>query len=105
MADYTYSVYVIRLDPAVLERKKFRDRNPHYLEGKPCAYVGMTSCSIDDRFAQHRRGYKANRYARQFGQHLVRRRCLLGLDRATAEKEELRLAETLRRRGWAVWQG
>ena len=100
-----YNVYVIRLSEAVLKKKKFRDRNPGYLDGLPCVYVGMTSCTIEERFAQHRSGYKANKYAREFGRFLLPKRCLLGLDRATAEREEVRLAAYLRGQGWAVWQG
>ena len=36
----TYSIYVIELDKGVLERKKFRECNPTYQDGKPCVYVG-----------------------------------------------------------------
>ena len=100
-----YNVYVIRLSEAVLKKKKFRDRNPGYLEGLPCVYVGMTSCTIEERFRQHRTGYKSNKYAQEFGRFLLPKRCLLGLDRATAEREEVRLAAYLRGQGWAVWQG
>lgn len=38
----------------------------------------MTSSTIDERFAQHRSGYNANRYAREYGLYLLRKRCRSG---------------------------
>lgn len=35
-------LYVIRLDDAVLNKKKFMDSNPRYQPGKPCYYVGAS---------------------------------------------------------------
>ena len=37
-----YSLYVIRLDPKVLEVPKFVAANADHDEKKPCVYVGMT---------------------------------------------------------------
>ena len=100
-------LYVIALDKAVLERKKFRERNPDYIEGKPCSYVGITGRDPDIRYAQHKDNYKANRYARDFGTHLQRRHCAnLGpISWDEAEKLEREKAAALREKGWAVWQG
>ncbi len=36
----THRVYVNEFDPAVLEEKRFRERNPHCRPGVPCVYVG-----------------------------------------------------------------
>ena len=38
-----YYVYVINLKKDVLNIKKFKDKNPDYIEGKPCVYVGQVS--------------------------------------------------------------
>ena len=54
------NLYVIRLDHAVLQKRKFRERNPHYrprliaLFRKPCVYVGFTSHDPAVRFEQHK---------------------------------------------------
>ena len=54
----THNIYVIELDKEVLEKKKFRDANPDYKEGKPCVYVGMTSKTPEERFQLHKEGYR-----------------------------------------------
>jgi hypothetical protein len=54
----THRVYVIELDPAVLEEKRFRERNPQHRPGVPCVYVGMTGLTVEQRFENHRRGHK-----------------------------------------------
>ncbi len=66
-----HHVYVIELDPAVLRDRRFRARNPHYVEGMPCVYVGMTGLPVQRRFANHLEGYKSNRYAHQYGVRLL----------------------------------
>ena len=38
-----YYVYVINLDKEILKIKKFKDKNPDYVEGKPCVYVWTVS--------------------------------------------------------------
>ena len=64
-------VYVIRLDIGVSHSRKFRGDNPYYLDGSPCCYVGMTSSPPDVRFEQHRKDYKACRFAKEFGLELI----------------------------------
>ncbi len=49
-------VYVIKLDPAVLAHRKFRDDNPNYQAGKECYYVGMTSSTPEERYKPHKAG-------------------------------------------------
>lgn len=102
-----FSVYVVRLDPAVLDVKKYRDKNPEYVDGKPCVYVGRTGLTPDERFENHRRNYKANRFVRDFGQYLMRKKFerLNPMTFDKAKKTEVELAERFRRKGWAVWQG
>ena len=55
------NLYVIRLDKAVLQRRKFREVNPDYRWWKPCVYVGVTALDPQDRFKQHKASRKASR--------------------------------------------
>ena len=103
-----FYVYVIGLDKEVLNNKKFLERNPNYVEGKPCVYVGQSARPPEERYAQHREGYKANRFARDFGRYL-KPRLFEGINplssREEAEAEEEVLALKLQKRGYAVWWG
>ncbi len=91
-----------------MEESRFKAVNPDWKPDKPCVYVGSTAHSPEDRFQQHRDGYKANRFARDYGTRLRQRlaNSLQGLaTRDEAEEEERQLAERLREKGYAVWQG
>ena len=104
--DRRFHVYVIELDRAVLNNRKFAKANPDHDPEKACLYVGMTGKSPDERFAQHKAGYRASRYPREFGRWL-RRRLYERFNPMTYEEacaKEVELAEDLRRRGFAVWQ-
>ncbi|WP_419950528.1 hypothetical protein [Candidatus Palauibacter sp.] len=100
------NLYVIWLDPAVLELKRFRNENPGYRQGKPCSYVGVTSHPPEIRFKQHIDGIKASRIVTRFGKRLQWKQFkrLNPIPAAEAEKRERALAEKLRRKGWGVWQ-
>lgn len=103
-----FYVYVIGLDKEVLNNKKFLERNPNYVEGKPCVYVGQSAHPPEKRFANHKSGHKQNNYARDYGLYLQPR---LYKDinplctREEAEAEEEALALRLQKRGYAVWWG
>ena len=99
------NLYVIRLDDAVLRKRKFRERNPGYQPGKPCVYVGQTSLDPDIRFQQHKEGYKSSRIAKKYGKYLMRKRYerLNPVPAAEAEDQEKALAATLQRKGYGVW--
>ena len=56
------------------------------------------------RYEQHKRGYKANRFARRFGMYVRAKRCRAGLTWEQAVQAEVAVAERLRGKGWAVWQ-
>ena len=101
-----HNVYVVRLDDAVLHEKKFRDANPDRVAGRPCVYVGMSGLTPDQRFQNHKAGIKANRYVKRYGLHLMRPlyRHLNPMSYQQAVEWEVELAESLRRRGYAVWQ-
>ena len=62
-----YYVYVIRLDKAVLKSRKFRLRNSDVKIDLPCFYVGQSCHSPETRFWQHKKGYKGNRFVKEFG--------------------------------------
>ncbi len=102
----SHNIYVVRLHQDVLKSKKFRDENPDYDPKKPCVYVGLTGLRPEERLQNHKSGYKACKFVKKFGQGLIpdlyehynpmpyRRACVM----------ERKLAERLRRRGYAVWQ-
>jgi hypothetical protein len=101
-----YRIYVIRLESEVRKAKRFRVANPSAREDAECLYVGMTICSAEERFAQHKRGYKACAFVRKYGQELASELFpgseLLPLE--DAKKLEVDHAEYLRGQGYAVWQ-
>jgi hypothetical protein len=101
-----YSIYVIELDPSILKLRKFKDKNPNYKKGKPCVYVGMTYRTPEERFEQHRRGYKSSRYVKKYGIRLKPRlyESHNPMTRENAEEMEVEKARRLRNRGYAVWQ-
>ena len=103
-----YSVYVIELDPAVRQVQKFRNRNPRMNPLIPCFYVGSTWQTPDQRFDQHKQGYKSNRYAKRFGLQLrpdIFESYNPIPSRKDAEELEEYLANRLRAQGHGVWQG
>jgi len=101
-----YYVYVIRLDDAVLKSRKFRLRNPDMIPGLPCFYVGQSCHSPEIRFWHHKKGYKGNRFAKEFGLGLCPR-LFESLNPVGTRKEaeiiEARLTESLRIKGHGVW--
>lgn len=102
----TCRIYVIRLDPEVRKAKRFRDANPSALENAECLYVGMTACSAEERFKQQMEGYKAcslvTKHGLALASELFPKEELLSFE--AAKKLEVDHAESLRKRGYAVWQ-
>ena len=100
------NIYVIQLDPSVLEKRAFKEKNPNYQSGKDCLYVGTSIYPPEKRFAQHKAGEGANRYAKKYGLKLLpelyRDRPILTAN--NYDEEERAYAEELRRQGHAVWQ-
>lgn len=108
-----YTVYVIELSRKVYtENGKFRAANPQFNGVLECLYVGMTSKTPQERFAQHRTGYR-NAKGHKLSANIVERYGLylrpslyqhIGpLSRAEALDVEKGLALELRRKGYAVW--
>ena len=101
-----YYVYVIELDTQVAEFRKFRQKNPKYIKGNGCVYVGQSSREPTLRFEQHKEAYKSNKYAREYG---IRLRPELYEKynpiptRKDAEEIEEMLGKQLRKQGIGVW--
>jgi len=104
---YHHNVYVIELDKAVLKEAKFRRANPDYDLSKPCVYVGMTGLTVQQRFANHRKGIKSNRFAHRYGIRLLPElyECFNPMPYEGAREMEVELAVGLREEGYGVWQG
>lgn len=106
MCQYHYRVYIIELKKTVLEGRRFLERNPQYEEGKPCVYVGSTGKTVEQRFEEHRVGYKANRYAKKYGKRLRHgdmRSIRPRKKSRSIEQKEHEVARELQARGWGVW--
>lgn len=104
----TFNVYVIELSRDVLQHNKFVDANPFMRADKPCVYVGSTCLTPEKRYRQHLEGYKSNRYVHEYAIELKPRLYSNWQGYATrkeAEVAEGKRAESLRRRGYAVWYG
>lgn len=101
-----FNVYVIGLNRAVLRVPKFVRENPKYNPTKPCVYVGMTALSPQERFLNHRRGIKACKFVRDYGEYLKPRhyRRLNPMTYVEAQAMEREIARRLRNKGYAVWQ-
>jgi len=105
-APETSNVYVIRLDEAVLNNRRFRTANPDYVKGTPCVYVGATGLAPQERFANHKAGHKANWYAHTYGDVLLPElfEHLNPMTYQRAMATEIAVAKDLRQEGYAVWQ-
>ena len=89
-----HSVYVVYL------------RNPRG-DGKAGYYVGMTGLTPEERFRNHQRGVKAASVVTRFGERLVPRLYthLNPMSYANAQRMEVELADSLRKRGFTVYGG
>ena len=101
-----YYVYVIELDQLVADKRKFRTKNPRYIRGNNCVYVGQTTRKPSLRFEQHKEGYKSNKYAKYYGLKLrpdLYEKYNPIPTRKDAEEIEKMLGEELRNQGFGVW--
>jgi len=114
MPKVQYRIYVIELAKRVFtESAKFRNANPQFNGVSECLYVGMTSKTPQERFRQHKTGYKSKKgvkissnIVQKYGTYL--RPSLYNhippiSTRAEALKMEEKLALELRRQRYAVW--
>jgi len=76
-------------------------------DGKAGYYVGMTGLSPEERFANHKKGYKAAGIVKRCGERLVPRLYthLNPMPYAKAVAMEVALADSLRKRGYLVYGG
>jgi predicted GIY-YIG superfamily endonuclease len=81
-------------------------RNPKG-DGQAGYYVGMTGLSPERRFENHKKGIKAARVVRRFGERLVPKLYahLNPMPYARAQEMEAILADSLRKRGYRVFGG
>jgi hypothetical protein len=102
----SHNVYVIELDPAVLKIRRFRARNPNYVPGSPCVYVGMTGLPPGERFQNHKAGVKGNWFVGKFGLGLLPElyEHLNPMPYESAVEMEKDMADELQEKGWGVWQ-
>jgi len=105
-AGLRHNVYVVLLDNEVLNDRKFRDANPDHDPLKPCLYVGMTGNPPEERFRDHQRGHRSSSYVHKYGVRLLPElfEHLNPMTNEKAVEEEKRLADRLRRQGYAVRQ-
>lgn len=101
----SHNIYVIELSKAVLELKKFRLKNPDYVESMPCVYVGLTGKSPQERFNQHKAGYKSSSIVKRFGLYLRPRQYQNHNPMTFYETSvmEFEKARRLRKKCWGVW--
>ena len=101
-----YYVYVIELDEKVSNHKKFRIKNPKYIKGNGCVYVGQSTRMPKIRFEQHKEGYKANYFAKVYGVRLVPNlyeKYNPIPTRKDAENIEIMIGKALRQKHIGVW--
>ena len=102
-----HNVYVVLLDPAVGKNRKVRAANPERDPKKPCAYVGMTGLTPEERFANHKAGIKDASLVKCHGIQLLPELYmhLNPMPFEAAARMEMDLAEDLRRAGYTVTGG
>jgi hypothetical protein len=100
------NIYVIELSHEVLRDAAFLARNPGYVHGQACYYVGSSIYEPEVRFREHKEGEHSCRRVRKYGLHVVTEKCrkVYTTDTKVAEAEEAAYAEELRARGYGVWQ-
>jgi hypothetical protein len=105
-AGHHHNVYVVELDPAVLDIARFRNANPNRNILKPCVYVGMTGLTPEERFNKHKAGIRANSYVQRFGLRLLPKLYAYAnpMPYEAARDMEVELAIALQEEGYAVWQ-
>ena len=114
MAKTKYSVYVVELSKKIFtENRKFREANPQFNGVLECLYVGQTSKTPKERFAQHKSGFRnkkgyklSSNIVEKYGRYLrpsIYNHINPIETRAEAIKIEEELALELRREGYAGW--
>jgi hypothetical protein len=102
-----HNVYVVLLDKKVRTLRKVRELNPDMNPSKQCVYVGSTGLSPTQRFANHKKGYKASKWVKRYGVRLLPPLYshLNPMSYEDAAKTEASLAQSLRVKGYTVLGG
>ena len=114
-----HKVYAFYLTNDVLNKRKFKEANPNYIEGKPCVYVGMTGKLIEERYDEHtnpeNNNYtKGSKWMKMFGVRNLSNALAIELfEHPNISRENLTFgealqneklyAEWLRSKGYGVW--
>jgi hypothetical protein len=105
---FLYSVYVVLLDPEVLNIPQVRRRNPKRDPLKPCVYVGLSGLRVDRCFDFHKVDAIADTWpARKYGIRLMPElyEHLHPMPYEEAVHMAEKLAADLRAEGYAVSNG
>lgn len=102
-----HNLYVVELRAEIFETEwRFFEKNPHWLPGQLCVYVGMTGLTPEERFQKHLRGEKDAWFVQKYGQRLLPDlyRHFNPIPYDLARLMEPELARQLGERGFGVWQ-
>ncbi len=104
---FHHNVYVVLLSDAVAKHRFIVRINPKRDPLKPCIYVGMTGVPVDQRFENHKNGYKSAWVVREYGVRLLPElyEHLNPMPFEAAVQMETDLAEDLRAAGYTVTGG
>src|SRR2546430_2384568 len=72
LREFHHNVYVVLLSPDAARHSIIRRVNPKRDPKKPCVYVGMTGLDPEERFLNHKNGYKAAWVVEKDGVRLLR---------------------------------
>ncbi len=105
--NFHHNVYVILLDPAVLRHRSILRLNPRRDARKPSVYVGMSGHFPEERFENHKNGYKSSWVVEKYGVRLMPElyEFLNPMPFEAAAQMEQELAEDLRAQGYTVTGG
>ena len=106
-AAFHHHVYVVLLDAKVAKSRKVLAANRKRDVAKPCLYVGMTGLLPEERFWNHKNGFKAASVVRKYGVRLLPELFahLNPMPFEAAAQMEKDLAEDLRAQGYNVTGG
>ncbi len=105
--EHHHNVYVVLLQSAVARFRRVLAENPKRDPAKPCVYVGMSGLAPEQRFANHKIGYKAAGFVKRYGIRLLPELYahLNPMPYDAAVQMEKDLAEDLRMNGYTVTGG
>lgn len=100
-----YRVYVVTLEPEVMDARRFAHVNPGYRSGQACYFVDVTDLAPDLRFDQHMHGIRDNAFVRRYG---IALRPDFTADFApspfaVAVEQQAQIARSLAAEGCGVW--